>query len=108
RGRSAARSSRPCFGSDTGRVVSGASAARDGCLDFPRDGGRHSSRPRGPTSEREAQTMSLSILVVGIVSLLLGIAGGILVGSHAYLPGIGCVVLSLLGWGLTARLATAR
>ena len=52
--------------------------------------------------------MSLSILGVGIVSLLLGIAGGILVGVHAYLLGLGSVVLSLLGWGLTARLATAR
>ena len=43
-----------------------------------------------------------------IFTILLGIAGGILVGVHAYLLGLGSVVLSLLGWGLTARLATAR
>lgn len=48
----------------------------------------------------------LDVLFVGIVALLLGMTSGISVALHSYVLGVGALVLSLLGWGLTLKLAT--
>lgn len=47
-----------------------------------------------------------AILLVGFVSLLLGMATGIFVALHSYPLALGVFVLSLLGWGLTFKLST--
>jgi hypothetical protein len=46
------------------------------------------------------------VLVVGIIALLLGMTSGISVAVHSYALGIGALVLSLLGWALTLKLAS--
>jgi hypothetical protein len=51
-------------------------------------------------------SQELPILIAGIVSFLLGVASGILIGSHSYATGVVALVLSVAGWGLTLRLST--
>lgn len=48
----------------------------------------------------------LAILLVGIVTLLFAMAGGILIASHSYGLGLGALVLSLASFGLTFKLST--
>jgi hypothetical protein len=53
-----------------------------------------------------ATSEPLAILIAGIVSFLLGVAGGILIALHSYALGLLALVLSLAGWGWTLKLST--